>query len=97
VQRPTGRIAQFWVTINGITQPIDQWRYGIHDSDPARFGSLKANKPFTYQAIHAELIHNGLSVETIPPEFYFWPTADEREEGVNMIFREVPVRMGFRK
>jgi hypothetical protein len=97
VQKPTGRIAQFWVTIDGITQPIDRWRYVIHDSDPARFGSLKTNKPFDYQAIHAELAQKGVSVESIPPEFYFCPTADEREEGVNMIFREVPARMGFRK
>ncbi len=44
-----------------------------------------------------ELTHIGFAWELIPPEAYFHPTADEREERAEVIFREVPARTGFRK
>jgi hypothetical protein len=39
----------------------------------------------------------GITSELIPPESYFGPTSDEREERVEVIFREAPARTGFRK
>jgi hypothetical protein len=59
--------------------------------------SLRAQKPFTYQAVHEESTQIGLRRKLIPPESYFGPTADERKERAEIIFREVPARAGFRK
>jgi hypothetical protein len=97
VQRQEGRTWQCWVTIDAVTLPAGEWRYQITDRDPSTLDCLHAKKVFTYQAVQEELIHIGFGRELIPPESYFGPTADEKEERAEIIFREVPARIGFRK
>ena len=97
MERDETRTGQCWVAIHAITLPVSQWRYLITDRDPSRLDCLRPEKPFTYQAVQDELAQMGLRLESIPPESYFGPTADEREERAEIIFREVPARTGFRK
>jgi hypothetical protein len=94
-----GRAFQCWVAIDRISLPSAQRRYVVIDHDPARRDSDRVHleKPFMYQAMRDELIRLGIKSELIPPESYFGPTSDEREEQVEVIFREVPARTGFRK
>ena len=97
MQKQKGRTAQCWVAIQAVTLPVDQWRYLVTDTDPSRLDFLSATKRFTYQAVQQELSQIGFTLESIPGESYFAPTADEREERAEIIFREVPARTGFRK
>ena len=97
LQRHEGRTGQCWVAIEPVTLPVSQWRYLVTDGDPSRSDFLHAKKPFTYQAVQKELTQIGFPVESIPPESYFSPTVDEREERADVIFRELPARTGFRK
>jgi hypothetical protein len=91
------QVSSYWVAIESVTLPVNQWRYVVTDCDPSRLDSVRAERPFTYQAVHEELMRIGFRRELIPPESYFSPTADEREERAEIIFREVPARTGFRK
>lgn len=93
------RVFQCWVTIDRVSLPRGQWRYLVSDRDPARFdaSSLRIKNPFSYQALKAELVRFGIMPALIPPESYFVPTADEKEERAEMIFRKVPALTGWRK
>lgn len=97
--KPEERLVQCWVAIDRVSFPRGQWRYLVTDRDPARLDSdrLQLKKPFMYGAIREDLTRLGIQSELIPPESYFGLTADEREERVEVIFREVPAHTGFRK
>jgi hypothetical protein len=93
------RASQYWVAINRVTLPAAEWRYVVTDRDPAWVASsrLSLDRAFTYQAVQADLSELGIQPDLIPPECYFCPTADEKEEGAELIFREVPALRRWRK
>ncbi len=94
-----GRRRQYWVAVDRVTLPVTQWRYLVTEHDPARtdWSRLHPEKPFTYEAVREELSRLEFKADTIPPELYFHPTVDEKEERAEIIFREVPPPPRWRK